>query len=141
MTGALDDAVRAALHQVCDPCSIAAQAPVSIIDMGLVRDWKVDDNGELVVRMALTSPSCTMAPHMVRAAEELLSGVPGIISARVEVDPTVFWTAADMTESGRGALASRRQNSLLSAAIRPQQWRERGGHRIEGERVSASSLK
>ena len=71
MTGALDDAVRAALHQVCDPCSIAAQAPVSIIDMGLVRDWKVD-NGELVVRMALTSPSCTMGPHMMRAAEVLL---------------------------------------------------------------------
>jgi metal-sulfur cluster biosynthetic enzyme len=135
MTGAVDDAVRAALHQVCDPCSIAAQAPVSIIDMGLVRDWKVDDNGELVVRMALTSPSCTMGPHMMRAAEALLSDVPGIISARVEVDPTVFWTPGDMTEGGRGALASRRENSLLAAAIRPQQWRERASHRIQQEHV------
>jgi len=132
MTGSLEAAVRAALDQVCDPCSIAAQAPVSILDMGLVRDWSVDKNGNLVVRMALTSPSCTMGPHMMRAAEQLLSAIPGVSSARVEVDPTVFWTPADMTETGRAALDSRRQNSLSAAAARPQQWRERD-RGIEGK--------
>lgn len=125
MTGSLEAAVRTALCQVCDPCSIAAHAPVSILDMGLVRDWRVDKNGNLVVRMALTSPSCTMGPHMMRAAEQLLSAIPGVASARVEVDPTVFWTPADMTETGRAALNSRRQDSLSAATVRPQQWRER----------------
>lgn len=131
MNGSVDDAIRSALHQICDPCSIAAHAPVSIIDMGLVRDWRIDDDGHLIVRMALTSPSCTMGPHMVRAAEQLLSSLPGLKSARVEVDPTVFWTPADMTEVGRAALQSRRQNSLSAAIARPQQWRERGGLRKE----------
>ena len=131
MNSSIDNAIRRALHQICDPCSIAAQAPVSILDMGLVRDWDIDDEGNLTVRMALTSPSCTMGPHMVRAAEQLLSAVPGLKSARVEVDPNVFWTPADMTETGRTMLDSRRQNSLAAAVARPQQWRERAGVRRE----------
>ena len=90
MNSSIDNAIRRALHQICYPCSIAAQAPVSILDMGLVRDWDIDDEGNLTVRMALTSPSCTMGPHMIRAAEQLLSAVPGLKSARVEVDPNVF---------------------------------------------------
>jgi metal-sulfur cluster biosynthetic enzyme len=131
VNSSIDNAIRRALHQICDPCSIAAQAPVSILDMGLVRDWDIDDEGNLTVRMALTSPSCTMGPHMIRAAEQLLSAVPGLKSARVEVDPNVFWTPADMTGAGRTMLDSRRQNSLAAAAARPQQWRERAGVRRE----------
>jgi metal-sulfur cluster biosynthetic enzyme len=131
VNSSIDNAIRRALHQICDPCSIAAQAPVSILDMGLVRDWDIDDEGNLTVRMALTSPSCTMGPHMIRAAEQLLSAVPGLKSARVEVDPNVFWTPADMTEAGRTMLDSRRQNSLAAAVARPQQWRERAGVRRE----------
>ena len=133
MNNSIDDAIRSALHQVCDPCSIAAQAPVSILDMGLVRDWDIDDEGNLTVRMALTSPGCTMGPHMVRAAEQLLSAVAGLKSARVDVDPNVFWTPADMTKAGRTMLDSRRQNSLSVAVARPQQWRERTG--VPRERV------
>lgn len=125
MTEPLDAAIRAALHQVCDPCSIAANAPVSILDMGLVRDWSVDAEGNLLVRMALTSPSCTMGPHMMRGAEELLSAIPGLRSARVAVDAAFFWTPAELTENGRTVLESRRRASLESAQARPQQWRER----------------
>jgi metal-sulfur cluster biosynthetic enzyme len=125
MRAPLDTAIREALHQVCDPCSIAANAPVSIIDMGLVRDWSIDPDGNLVVRMALTSPSCTMGPHMIRGAEQLLSGIPGLKSARVEVDAAMFWTPAELTEKGRAVLESRRATSLASAGVRPQQWRER----------------
>jgi metal-sulfur cluster biosynthetic enzyme len=125
MSSSLDEAIRAALHQVCDPCSIAANAPVSILDMGLVRGWSVDAECNLVVRMALTSPSCTMGPHMMRGAEELLSAIPGLKSARVEVDAAMFWTPAELTENGRAVLESRRRASLASANVRPQQWRER----------------
>lgn len=130
MTHSIDEAVRKALHNVCDPCSIAANAPVSILDMGLVRGWTMDEDGNLVVSMALTSPSCTMGPHMMRAAEQLLAEIPGVASARVEVDPTVFWTPEEMTEAGRAVLDGRRQSSLSAAAARPQQWRERAEDRL-----------
>ncbi len=87
MSDPLDDEIRAALEMVCDPCSIAANAPLSIVDMGLVRGWSVDEQRKLTVRMCLTSPSCTMSPHMVKAAEQLLLAIPGLSSARVEIDP------------------------------------------------------
>jgi len=125
MNDMLDEQIRLALEQVCDPCSIAAQAPLSIIDMGLIQGWLVDAQGNLVVRMCLTSPSCTMSPNMVKAAEELLSAIPGLTSARVEVDAKAFWTPDRMTERGRNILDLRRQTSLTKAEVVPQQWRGR----------------
>lgn len=127
MTDARDAAIRKALEQVCDPCSIAANAPVSILDMGLVRGWSVDEEDNLVVHMCVTSPSCTMGPHMVRAAEQLLAAVPGLRSARVEIDPAVFWTPDDMTGQGRELLDARRSASLAKAQVVPQQWRYAAG--------------
>lgn len=119
----LDRQIEAALHQVCDPCSIAANAPLSIIDMGLVREWSVDDTGNVVVTMCVTSPSCTMAPHMVRGAEQVLSQIVGVRSARVEIDPAVLWSPDDMTGSGKAVLEERRAQSQARTPVQPQQWR------------------
>jgi metal-sulfur cluster biosynthetic enzyme len=123
MSGSFDAAIRTALEQVCDPCSIAANAPVSILDMGLVTGWSVDDESHLVVRMCVTSPSCTMGPHMVRAAEALLSTIPGLKSARVEIDPGAFWTPDHMTRRGKEEVGGRRSSSLAASPVAPQQWR------------------
>lgn len=123
MSSALDDRIRDALHQVCDPCSIAANAPLSIIDMGLVEGWEVED-GHIVVTMCVTSPGCTMGPNMARAAEALLSCIDGIESACVEFDPGIFWSPDKMTDQGKDMLAIRRQQSLARAQVKPQQWRQ-----------------
>jgi metal-sulfur cluster biosynthetic enzyme len=125
MNDVFDEQIRAALERVCDPCSIAVNAPISILDMGLVRGWSVDEQCRLTVRMCVTSPSCTMSPHMVKAAEQLLAAIPGLDSVRVEVDPEIFWTSDDMTERGRQILQFRRGASLNRTAVVPQQWRNR----------------
>jgi metal-sulfur cluster biosynthetic enzyme len=124
MTAKFDDAIKAALQQVCDPCSIAANAPISILDMGLVKGWSVDAQANLAVRMCVTSASCTMGPHMVRAAEELLSRIPGLKSVKVEVDASVFWTPQQMTGNGQTVLEERRSSSLAKSPVVPQQWRQ-----------------
>jgi metal-sulfur cluster biosynthetic enzyme len=123
MSTSFDEAISQALEQVCDPCSIAANAPVSILDMGLVRTWSVDDQANLIVRMCVTSASCTMGPHMVRAAEELLSKIPGLNSVKVEIDAAVFWSPKDMNRRGREILEERRSSSLAKSTVTPQQWR------------------
>ena len=119
----LDGKIRAALHEVRDPCSVAANAPLSIIDMGLVRGWSVDEQANVLVEMCLTSPSCTMSPFMVRAAEAALLAVPGVTSARVHLAADFFWTPAEMTEKGRALLEGRRQGSMAATEVTPQQWR------------------
>ena len=123
MSQDVDEAIRCALQQVCDPCSIAANVPLSLIDMGLVRGWSLDDQGNLVVQMCLTSPSCTMSPYMVKAAQELLTRIAGVKSARVEIDPGFFWTPELMTEQGRQLLSTGRASSVRNTKVAPQQWR------------------
>lgn len=123
MSACLDAEIAAALERVCDPCSIAANAPVSIVDMGLVRGWSIDEAANLVVQMCVTSAGCTMSAHMVRAAEAELEKIPGLSSVRVEVDAGAFWTPAAMTERGREVLRARREASMRSTGMTPQQWR------------------
>jgi metal-sulfur cluster biosynthetic enzyme len=119
-----EEQILSALDLVCDPCSIAAQSPLSIVDMGLIRGWTIDREGNLVVTMCVTSPSCTMGPHMVRAAEEALSKITGVKSARVEMDPSFFWSPESMTSRGASSLARRRQESVARRPVVPQQWRQ-----------------
>jgi metal-sulfur cluster biosynthetic enzyme len=134
MKSAFDEEVGKALEQVCDPCSIASNAPISIIDMGLVKGWTLGDAGDLVVRMCVTSACCTMAPNIVKGAEEvILRTVTGVRSVRVEIDPTIFWTPDSMTERGRQILAARRQASLAASKVAPQQWR----NQIRGKAAGA----
>ena len=123
MSACLDAEIAAALERVCDPCSIAANAPVSIGDMGLVRGWSIDEAANLVVQMCVTSAGCTMSAHMVRAAEAELGKIAGLSSLRVEVDAGAFWTPAAMTERGREVLRARREASMRSTSVTPQQWR------------------
>lgn len=120
----LDEQVTSALQQVCDPCSIAAHAPLSIIEMGLVRDISIDGDGNVRVQMCVTSPSCTMAPNMVQGAETLLRQIEGVTSVVIDVDPGVFWTPADMTPDGRAKLAQSRFTSVERTGVEPQQWRK-----------------
>ncbi|HXV93730.1 MAG TPA: iron-sulfur cluster assembly protein, partial [Pseudonocardia sp.] len=65
--GALDPAaVEAALGTVCDPCSAAAGAPLSLREMGLVRECAVED-GTVRVSLAVTGPGCTFTGLLVDA--------------------------------------------------------------------------
>lgn len=120
----LEEQVTSALQQICDPCSIAAHAPLSIIEMGLVRNVLIDSEGNVRVSMCVTSPSCTMAPNMVQGAETLVRQIEGVNSVVIEVDPEVFWTPADMTPNGRAKLAHSRFTSLERTGVEPQQWRK-----------------
>jgi metal-sulfur cluster biosynthetic enzyme len=119
-----DQQVRRALHRVYDPCSLASNNPLSLIDMGLVREWELDDERNLQVRMCVTSPSCMMAPTFLEAAREELRKIEGIGTVTVEVDVSVFWTEDLMSERGKRLAQIRRGRGIGTARARPQQWRE-----------------
>ena len=87
-----DDAVREALRSVEDP-----EAGMNIVDLGLVYDVRVDDEG-VVVEMTMTSAACPMAEMIVEQAYDAVEAVVPA-GARVEVqlvwDPP--WTPERMT--------------------------------------------
>jgi len=120
----LDLEIRNALGRVYDPCSLAANTPLSVIDMGLVRDWSIDDQRQLTVRMCVTTPTCLMGPKLIDAARHELRQITGIEQVTIEVDPSVFWTPDLMSSRGKRTVQGRHQRSRQVATVRPQQWRE-----------------
>jgi metal-sulfur cluster biosynthetic enzyme len=121
----LDERIEETLHRVYDPCSLAAQNPISLVDMGLVREWTLDEAGHLDVRMCVTSACCTMSPHFVRASEAELAKLEGVTSVTVRVDAAVFWTPDLMSERGKEKLEERRRATIERTGVRPMMWKER----------------
>jgi metal-sulfur cluster biosynthetic enzyme len=101
-------AVHAALGEVYDPCSQAWQRPISVRDLGLVRDVTADADGGVTVRISLTTPFCAALATIMQAVEVRVAGVPGVTSVTVEIDATAPWSSASMTDAGRAILAAHR---------------------------------
>ena len=120
-----DERVAAALADVVDPCSLAAGAPLSLVDMGLVRGSAYDaDTGTLVVRLTVTGPGCTFFGAYSAAAQEALSRLPGVRRAEVVLDTDVVWHPGHLTSAGARTLADRRERTVLLSRVRPRMWQE-----------------
>jgi metal-sulfur cluster biosynthetic enzyme len=104
-----DAEIAAALEAVQDPCSVAAGAPMSLLDMGLVRGWEVSPDGDLDVRLDVTAPVCLMAGHFVADAQARLSAIDGVGEVTVRIDPSGDWSPERISARGRELLAARRR--------------------------------
>ncbi len=118
----VDGRIEEVLHRVYDPCSLAQRNPISLVDMGLVLGWDLNEDGHLSVRMCVTSACCTMAPHFTEAARRELERLPEVRSVEVVVDAAFFWTPDRMTTRGKEKLAARRRTAI--SQVRPMQWKE-----------------
>jgi metal-sulfur cluster biosynthetic enzyme len=121
----IDQRVMSALDEVIDPCSVTAGAPLSVVDMGLVSDLVVSEEGGVSLQLRATSAMCTMIAGIMKDAEQRLARVEGITTVHVTLHGGTIWTEADMTEKGRSALAARRQRSRAEVAVRPHEWKTR----------------
>lgn len=122
----LEEKVRRALAAVFDPCSVAANAPLSILDMGMVTSLEVGEDGGVSIAIRATTLMCTLIACIGEAVEKAIREVPGVTVVEVRIDGAASdWTEASMTEAGRRILAERRRRSLEISPVRPQAWRDR----------------
>jgi metal-sulfur cluster biosynthetic enzyme len=121
----VEERVMSALEEVVEPCSITAGAPLSVVDMGLVSDVVVGEDGDVSLSMRATSAMCTMIAGIMKDAENRLARVDGVTRVEVTLHSGAIWTEADMTEKGRRVLATRRERSRLEVAVRPHEWKTR----------------
>jgi metal-sulfur cluster biosynthetic enzyme len=121
----LRDRVIEGLEEVIDPCSITAGAPLSVVDMGLINELSVDEEGMVRLSMRATSAMCTMIAGMMKVAEERLGRIEGVTQVEIKLCSGAIWTEADMTERGRQVLAARRERSRAEVAVRPHEWKTR----------------
>jgi metal-sulfur cluster biosynthetic enzyme len=114
--------IRRRLGGVDDPCSVATAAPVSIVDLGLVRRIEVDEGGRVDVTITPTSPGCMVLPRIAEAVHEAAAGVPGVREVEVIIDHDFMWTQDAMAPSARQTLTERRERLVRRLDIRPRQW-------------------
>lgn len=114
--------VRAALDAVCDPCSLAAGAPLSVVDMGLVVSVDVTDDGDVDLTLCVTGPGCTYVGLLADASTAAVRGLPGVREVRVHLDPTLVWDPSRLTAAGAAAVAARRSRTVELLGLRPRMW-------------------
>jgi metal-sulfur cluster biosynthetic enzyme len=104
---------RAALHEVYDPCSQAWGRPLSLLDLGLVREVSANPQGQVTVRLSLTTPFCMGLATIMKSVEQRVMAVPDVAEVIVEIDPCLPWSPELMTEEGRERLARSRAADRL----------------------------
>ncbi|MSR02557.1 MAG: metal-sulfur cluster assembly factor [Gemmatimonadetes bacterium] len=91
--------VRKALRQVKDP-----ELGLNIVDIGLVYDIEVSEQGDAHVKMTLTSPGCPSGAEIMEDARLVVEQVEGVNSAAIELVWEPYWTPERMDPRVRAFL-------------------------------------
>jgi metal-sulfur cluster biosynthetic enzyme len=67
------------LRQVLDP-----ELGMNIVDLGFIRDIQIK-NGQLIVKMTLSSPQCPLAPLIIADVKKTLKKLPAVKKILVDL--------------------------------------------------------
>ncbi len=81
------DTIRKALRGVRDP-----ELNLTIIDLGLVYEITISDEGNVLVQMTLTSPGCPAGPEITKDVHDTANDLEGVNSVEVEIVWEPYWT-------------------------------------------------
>ena len=87
------------MKSVFDP-----EIPVNIYELGMVYEIEVDDEGNAIVTMTLTSPACPVAGSLPGEVEVKLNSVEGVKTGKVNLVWEPPWTPEKMSEDAKLAL-------------------------------------
>ena len=93
------DSVKKALRAVKDP-----ELGLNIIDIGLVYDATVNDDGDVKVTMTLTSPGCPSGAEIMQDARLVLEDLEGVRNVELELVWEPYWTPERMDPRVRAFL-------------------------------------
>lgn len=98
--GALQEILREQvleeLRSIYDP-----EIPVNIYELGLIYDLNVDPEGNVWIKMTLTSPACPVAGTLPVEVENNVAAIPGVREVDVEVVWDPPYTMEMMSEAAR----------------------------------------
>ncbi len=95
----LREQVLEILHDVYDP-----EIPLNIVDLGLIYDLQVSNEGEVFILMTLTAPGCPVGDLIAQEIQDRVLALPGVKDVRVELTFDPLWTPERITDEGREAL-------------------------------------
>lgn len=98
----LKDNIMNALELVVDP-----EIGIDIVNLGLVYDLKMDDEGNLTIDMTLTSMGCPLAGTIVSQVKTVLADIPEVKNVDVNIVWNPPWTKDRMSRYAKIALGIR----------------------------------
>ncbi|MGE7090200.1 metal-sulfur cluster assembly factor [Lysinibacillus sp. NPDC048646] len=98
----MKDSMFSALENVIDP-----ELGIDIVNLGLVYDVELDDEGLATVTMTLTSMGCPMGPVIVDQVNTALSELPEVKSTNVNIVWNPPWSKDKMSRYAKLALGVR----------------------------------
>ncbi len=111
-----------ALRQVYDP-----EIPIDVWDLGLIYDLKVSEEGNVFIRMTLTTPGCPIAGIIQNQVYDVISSIEGVKDVKVELVFDPPWTPERITEEGREAFKQIFGYDIVEAWRKQQETYEGGG--------------
>jgi metal-sulfur cluster biosynthetic enzyme len=99
---ASSDAIVDALRQVIDPC--CRERGISVVDMGLLHDVRVEDDGHAHVEIMLTSGWCPFQLDLVTEIEDAVAAVPEVTDAAVSITLEQTWSTDRLSPSAAAQL-------------------------------------
>jgi len=90
------------LENVIDP-----ELGIDIVNLGLVYDAELDDEGKATITITLTSMGCPMAPQIVSSIKTELAELPEIKEVDVNVVWSPPWSKDNMSRYAKMALGVR----------------------------------
>ena len=91
-----EESIWQALQNVLDP-----EIGLSVVDMGLIYEVKVKDEGKVYVKMTLTVPGCPMHALITQNVKNEVERLEGVKEAEVELTFDPPWTPERMSEALR----------------------------------------
>lgn len=98
----MKDSMLSALENVIDP-----ELGIDIVNLGLVYDVDLNDEGVATVTMTLTSMGCPMGPVIVDQVQTALSELPEVKSTKVDIVWNPPWSKDKMSRYAKIALGVR----------------------------------
>ena len=99
MDEGLKDSILNALEMVIDP-----ELGIDIVNLGLVYNVDVNDEGLCTVEMTLTSMGCPMGPQIVNQVKMVLAEIPEIADPELTILWRPPWGNAMMSRYAKIAL-------------------------------------
>jgi metal-sulfur cluster biosynthetic enzyme len=94
-----EQAIMDALKHVVDP-----ELGINIVDLGLVYDVDIAQDGAIHIEYTLTTMGCPIGPLIEHQMQSFLEKVPGVASIDAEMVLRPPWTPEMMSEEAKAAL-------------------------------------
>jgi len=102
MNDDMKGSIMGALENVVDP-----ELGIDIVNLGLVYDAELDEEGTAKVTMTLTSMGCPMGPQIVSNIKQELAELPEVKDVDVNIVWNPPWSRDNMSRYAKMALGVR----------------------------------